>query len=365
MNTLKWIRVLLMVGMVLGGMGVSAQSTVSLHFWDAGMPVTYAQVSVEQGGVALGNGFTDANGQVTIPVSYLRGPRIDVSGTQQAGNTTRTWNLQGVVTLDARNSADVHLDRTTSLTFPNMQPGSLSTTWPPTNSPGARMLQPTSPSNMGAFSPSNTPSANPSLGGIDLNQILAYNNAALSATDIAGLQSAMDAMNSAGLGNSLNGYSIYMPNGNGSNTILQIPGATPTPKQVAPFGNDPVDPITGPIELTRPEEDSTYMPKTNPKIDTTQPKVVNPATKPRVKLHIKSETGERFSIYLDDNQVNPAPAADVVAQLPIIYGLHPLVRVEFLNKNIPTIEQTLTLSGSEAQYDFVVRKNARGEWVVE
>ncbi|MBK9449393.1 MAG: hypothetical protein IPN95_08245 [Bacteroidetes bacterium] len=363
MKTMMFVRVLFILGTVLGGTGVWAQSAVSLRFWNAGMPVTHAQVSVAQGGMTLGSGFTDANGQVTIPVPYLQGPRIDVSGTQQAGNTTRTWNLQGVVMLDARNSADVHLDRTVSPTIPNLLPGSLSTTWPPTNNPGARLLQPTGPANLGAFSPSTTTNANPSLGGIDLNQILTFNNATLNATDITGLQSAIDAMNNAGLGNSLNGYSIYMPNGNGSNTILKIPGGNPTPTQLMPFGNNAVAPTPGPKTLTAPKVDSTGLSTT--KIDTTQPKVVNPATKPRVKLHIKSETGELISVYLDDSQVNPTPAADVVAQLPITYGLHPVVRVEFQNKNIKPIEQTLTLSGNQAQYDFVVRKNARGEWVVE
>jgi hypothetical protein len=367
MKTSIGVRLLLLLVTMLGAASAEAQSTVTLHVWDAGMPVAHAQVSVEQGGAVLGSGLTDAHGQVTIPVPYLQGPSIDVTGTQRNGNTTKTWNLQGVVTLDARNSAVVHLDQAVSPAFPNLFPSTLSSTWPSTNLPSARLQQPIGPSNLGAFFPPNTPTtnANPSLGGIDLNQILAYNNAALSPTDIAGLQSAIDAMNSAGLGNSLNGYSIYMPSSNGNNTILNIPGGTSTPTLTTPSTPVPTGTTSGPVTLSYSGKDSTAVPKTKVKADTTQPKVVTPATKPRAKVHFKSETGEPISIYLDDNQVNPAPSADVVAQLPIVYGLHPVVRVEFQKKGIPTIEQTLTLSGTQAQYNFVVRKNARGEWVVE
>lgn len=403
MKTLNSTRLLLLLGVVLGCLGLRGQSTVTLRFFDGGMPVTNAQVSVEQGGVALGNGFTDANGRVMVMVPYLRGPSIDVNGTQYSGNTSRTWNLLGFVTLDARNSADVHLDQALSQPFPTTHPNSFASTWPPitnlsltlpthnwadpaallqqlqsnqpitystspatTTTPNARSTQPSSTYNLGAFStPPSSTNSNPSLGGIDLNQILAYNNATLSPSDLAGLQNAINAMNSAGLGNSLNGYSIYMPNNNGSNTILTIPGNQPTTTFTMPSpGTHNVGKV-GTKTLTRPDDDSTATSKAIAKADSTQPKAVTPSTKPRAKVHFKSETGEPITVYLDDNQVNPSPSADVVAQLPISYGLHPVVRIEFQKKGIPAVEKTLTLSGTKAQYDFAVRKNARGEWVVE
>ncbi|MFN8396991.1 MAG: hypothetical protein U0176_20360 [Bacteroidia bacterium] len=410
MKTLVSIRLLLLLGVVLGCLGLHGQSTVTLRFFDGGVPVSNAQVSVEQGGVALGNGFTDANGRVMISVPYLRGPSIDVNGTQYSGNTSRTWNLLGFVTLDARNSADVHLDQALSRSFPttasrlpNSSGNNFASNWPPTTTnsltvpsinwadpaallqqlqsnqpttysispsttttPSARSTQPTGTYNLGAFSnPPATTNSNPSLGGIDLNQILAYNNATLSPTDLAGLQNAINAMNSAGLGNSLNGYSIYMPNNNGSNTILTIPGNQPTTTFTMPStGTHNVGKV-GTKTLTRADDDSTAAVKPTTKSDSTQPKAVTPSTKPRAKVHFKSETGEPITVFLDDNQVNPSPTTDVVAQLPISYGLHPVVRVEFQKKGIPAVEKTLTLSGTKAQYDFAVRKNARGEWVVE
>lgn len=404
MKTYKSTRLLLLLGVVLGCLGVRGQSTVMLRFFDGGLPVTNAQVSVEQGGVALGNGFTDASGRVTVSVPYLRGPSIDVNGTQYSGNTSRTWNLLGFVTLDARNSADVHLDQVLSGSFPTTHPNSFASTWPPvtnttaalpshnwvdpaallrqlqsnqpitysttpatTATPNARSTQPAGSNYLGALStPPTSTNSNPSLGGIDLNQILAYNNANLSPSDIASLQNAINAMNSAGLGNSLNGYSIYVPNNNGSgNTILKIPGGQPsTSFFIPPTGTHNVGKV-GTKTLTRPEDDSTATTTPAIKSDSTQPKAVTPSTKPRAKIHFRSETGELITVYLDDNQVNPAPSADVVAQLPISYGLHPVVRVEFQKQGIPAVEKNLTLSGTKAQYDFVVRKNTRGEWVVE
>ncbi|MGV3630734.1 MAG: hypothetical protein ACO1O6_05995 [Bacteroidota bacterium] len=81
---------------------VTAQ-TVKLKITYKDYPVTDSDITIKLGDAALGKGRTDNDGNVSIMCSNLISKSIDVYGSKQTSNSTKTWDVKGYVNLDENN----------------------------------------------------------------------------------------------------------------------------------------------------------------------------------------------------------------------------------------------------------------------
>lgn len=77
--------------------------TVKLKITYNSAPVADCDITVKQGEISLGNGRTDANGDVAIEVSVLAGNAIDVYGFKKLPDGEKKWDVKGYVKLDEDN----------------------------------------------------------------------------------------------------------------------------------------------------------------------------------------------------------------------------------------------------------------------
>lgn len=95
-------KFILFILLLVWGLPVNAQ-TVKLKVTYKDYPVTDSDITVKLGDVTLGKGRTDSGGNVSIMCSNLISKNIDVYGSKQTANSTKTWDLKGYVYLDDTN----------------------------------------------------------------------------------------------------------------------------------------------------------------------------------------------------------------------------------------------------------------------
>jgi hypothetical protein len=77
--------------------------TVKLKITYNDAPVADCDVTIKQGDISLGQGRTNADGDVEIEVSVLAGSAIDIYGSKKMPDGEKNWDVKGYVQLDEEN----------------------------------------------------------------------------------------------------------------------------------------------------------------------------------------------------------------------------------------------------------------------
>jgi hypothetical protein len=91
-------------------MSAFAQTDVSLKMTYNGNPVCKYEVTIKHGDVAIGQGVTDNNGEVTFSQVMLIASNIDVHAHKQGAASDMSFDMKGYVILDENNHADIKLE---------------------------------------------------------------------------------------------------------------------------------------------------------------------------------------------------------------------------------------------------------------
>lgn len=95
-------KLILLPFLFIFGLFVTAQ-TVKLKITYKDYPVTDSDITIKLGDATLGKGRTDNEGNASILCGNLISKSIDVYGSKQTANSTKTWDVKGYVNLDNTN----------------------------------------------------------------------------------------------------------------------------------------------------------------------------------------------------------------------------------------------------------------------
>ncbi len=87
-----------------------AQTDVSLKMTYNGNPVCKYEVTIKHGDVAIGQGVTDNNGEVTFSQAMLIASNIDVHAHKQGAASDVSFDMKGYVVLDDNNHSDIRME---------------------------------------------------------------------------------------------------------------------------------------------------------------------------------------------------------------------------------------------------------------
>lgn len=376
--------------------------TVKLKITYNGQGVAHNDITIKVGDMSLGKGRTDQGGNVSINCSTLPSRGIDVYGSVVTNNGSKTWDVKGWVALDDNYYGELRFEDV--FNEMGLPAGMFAEAWGLTFSTGGGSAS------GGDNGGGSNPVARPSGGGqgsvaqpapmqpAQPSVPPGYKCMPLSAGDFSKTKRMVEG-ESFDSGKADAVASFFRSNcydAAQARELIALITFESTRLDLAKKGYKncanqgmylaEVSPALE-MSLSRDElrdyingEEEEFMPAPRPK---PAPKPVEertaPAPKPkpepapapapnpndRDKLSIRTENGEPFIAYLEGVQINQAHANDVMTDLPQQHSMTVRVKVTFEDRNIPTLEKKVLLTGVSDYYVFIVKKNEKGEWVIK
>ncbi len=387
----------------------AAAVNVQLKITYNGKGVANNDITIKVGDMTLGKGRTDAAGNVTINASTLPTPAIDVYGSVQTNNGSKTWDVKGWVTLNDNNYGELKFEdvfnemgipagmfaEAWGLTFSTgggNSGGNASVSSGNSNGGGGNNSGGNSGSVKAVEAPA--PSPEPALKP-------GYKCFPMAADDFAKYKKTVT---SESFDNSKADVIKRFFSGNcydagQAHELISLITFESTRLELAKKGYQncanqgmylvEVSPVLE-MSLNRDElrdfiggdEDEDFAPapraakpKAEPKPAPTPRAEPEPKAKPepapapvplkKDKIGFRTEKGEAFIAYLDGEQQNTTAANDITVELKSPYSSVQRVKIVFEDKSIPVLEKKILLTGMSDYYVFIIKLNEKGEWVVK
>jgi Domain of unknown function (DUF4476) len=400
------LTLLLLATFLCAGTWASAVQ-VRLKITYNGKGVANNNITIKVGDVTLGTGRTDEGGNVSINVSQLISPAIDVYGAVQTNNGSKTWDVKGWVSLNAEYYGELRFEdvfkemdipagmfaEAWGLTFSTSGGGSNggsansgsansgdnnNTRTAEAREPEVAALKPgykcapVSASDLAKYKQSVTNEtfdnnkvdvirrffSSNCYDASQAKQLISmitfensrlelakkgYENCANQGMYLVEVSPALEmSMSRDELRDFIGGYE---DSGEEDDEMLTVARPRPDPK-----------PKAAPTPKAEPVPKAAPTPKAEP---TPAPMVQDD------KISIRTEKGEPFIAYLDGVQLNTESSNDITVPLKSPHGMTIRVKIIFDDKNIPTLEKKVLLTGVSDYYVFIVKLNEKIEWVIK
>lgn len=103
------MKKIIILTMLFISLSISAQ-TVKLKITYKDYPVQNSDITIKIGNATVGSGRTNNDGEVSVNCSNLITKNIDVYGSKQTSNSTKTWDVKGYVVLDNSNYSHLKME---------------------------------------------------------------------------------------------------------------------------------------------------------------------------------------------------------------------------------------------------------------
>lgn len=378
---------LLLLGTVTWAVAVPVKLKITYN----GAGVAGNDVTIKHGDIALGSGRTDAGGNVTINASQLLSNSIDVYGSVQTDNGSKTWDVKGWVALDDNNYAELKFEEL----FAEMgiPAGMFAEAWGLTFSTQGQAAPAAEKPAPVASKPKETetkPTEAPAKGNAAPALPTGYTCNPVSAAQVSATQQQVEA-ESFGSGkvdlvrDFMDGHCYDAAQ---AKQLIALITMETDRLELAKHGYGAVanqqdyEATVGSalsMELSRrelhdyiasrgsgkPKGGGTGSPATGSTPATTpKPNPTDAGANMPDKMTFRTENGEKFTLYVNGAQVNASPDNNVSVGFDKVATPLPKIKVVFEDSNIPQMEKKALLGGFSNQFTYLISKNKKDEWVL-